>query len=77
MEGDSFGARLRSLRVAKKMTQVQLAEASGLPSGSIARLEQGGVQHPRWDQVLALSNGLGVCPGAFLGGKWCSKGWPR
>lgn len=54
-----FGDKLRELRDAKGMTQAELAEASGLPVGSIRNYEQN-QREPLWDAAFKLAKALGV-----------------
>lgn len=56
-EGVIFGQRLRDLRIARDMTQRQLAEACGSNSPFISNLERG-VKVPSLTMVLRLSNAL-------------------
>ena len=55
----TFGKRLQELREKAGMTQVQLAEASGLPLGSIRNYEQGH-RDPLWQAIFKLADALGV-----------------
>lgn len=55
---ESFGARLKKLREASKLTQEQLAECSGLDVGTVRQLEQGTRTNPQWQTVCALARGL-------------------
>jgi transcriptional regulator with XRE-family HTH domain len=59
-----FGARLKELREAHRMTQAQLATASGLTANGIAQLEIGR-RRPSWETVVALCQALGVPCTAF------------
>lgn len=52
-----FGARLRSLRLARGLSQEQLAEAASLSRDGIARLELGD-RWPRFDTVIKLADAL-------------------
>jgi transcriptional regulator with XRE-family HTH domain len=54
-----FGARVRSLRLWRKMTQEALAEASGLASDTVRRLEQGAF-NPSLDSMNKLAAGLEI-----------------
>jgi len=62
----SLGHRVRELRLARSMTQQQLADATGLHRVSVNKLEHGlldvGVSN-----VAALATALGVEPGALFG----------
>jgi transcriptional regulator with XRE-family HTH domain len=60
----TFGERLRELRDKAGLTQVQLAEASGLPLGSIRNYEQG-QREPYWNVLFKLAAALGVKAEAF------------
>ena len=55
----TFADRLRQLREERGMTQAGLAEASGLPLGSIRNYEQG-QREPYWGVVFKLADALGV-----------------
>ena len=59
MTGAEFGARIRELRTRRKLTQVALAEASGIAVDTLSRIE-----HGRFNPTLAVMNklaaGLGV-----------------
>jgi transcriptional regulator with XRE-family HTH domain len=60
----TFADRLRQLREKTGMTQQQLAEASGLPLGSLRNYEQG-QREPYWQVVFRLAAALGVTCEAF------------
>jgi transcriptional regulator with XRE-family HTH domain len=60
----TFGERLRQLRDEAGMTQVDLAEASGLPLGSLRNYEQG-QREPYWSVIFKLAEALGVPVEAF------------
>jgi transcriptional regulator with XRE-family HTH domain len=60
----TFASRLRELRGKAGLTQKQLAEASGLPVGSLRHYEQG-QREPYWQVVFRLARGLGVASDAF------------
>jgi transcriptional regulator with XRE-family HTH domain len=60
----TFAGRLRELRGKAGMTQQQLADASGLPVGSLRNYEQGH-REPYWQVVFRLAKGLGVACEAF------------
>ncbi|HEX2211627.1 MAG TPA: helix-turn-helix transcriptional regulator [Longimicrobium sp.] len=53
------GERLKRHRVRLRVTQVQLAERSGLDQAIISRLERGRHQ-PRWDALERYARGLGI-----------------
>ena len=60
----TFAERLRELREKAGLTQQQLAEASGLPVGSLRNYEQG-QREPYWQVVFKLAAALGVSCEAF------------
>jgi excisionase family DNA binding protein len=60
------GRRLRALREAAGLTQIQLAAASGLTHEQISRLETGRYA-PYADTVRTLAQALGVDPERFVG----------
>lgn len=57
-EGVIFGRRLRELRIARDMTQRQLADACGSNSPFISNLERG-VKVPSLTMILRLAEALG------------------
>jgi transcriptional regulator with XRE-family HTH domain len=54
-----IGMRLKQLRAAKGITQLELSRATGLSLSIIAQLEQGETANPRLNTVKALAKGLG------------------
>jgi transcriptional regulator with XRE-family HTH domain len=60
----TFGERLRELREKAGLSQPQLAEASGLPVGSIRNYEQG-IREPYWAVIFKLAAGLRVSADVF------------
>lgn len=64
---ESFSDRLKKLREEAKLTQEQLAKASGLDLGTIRQLEQGTRINPRWGTVCSLAAGLKRAVVVFLG----------
>src|SRR3954452_10091817 len=56
-EGVIFGQRLRELRIAGELTQLQLADACGSNSPFISNLERG-VKVPSLTMLLRLANAL-------------------
>lgn len=56
---ETFAHRLKVARVEAKMTQADLADASGVDQNSIARYEMGSVT-PGLDKVYALAIALGT-----------------
>jgi DNA-binding XRE family transcriptional regulator len=60
-----IGERLKGQRLKSGITQVQLAERSGLDQAIISKLERGKHQ-PRWDTIQRYAKGLGVAPENLL-----------
>jgi DNA-binding XRE family transcriptional regulator len=60
-----IGERLKGRRLKAGVTQVQLAERSGLDQAIISKLERGRHQ-PRWDTIQRYANGLGLAPENLL-----------
>jgi transcriptional regulator with XRE-family HTH domain len=54
-----MGQRLQQLRQAKEMTQTELAEAAGVPVGTLRCWEQGR-RVPLFDAAIRLARALGV-----------------
>lgn len=54
------GMRLKIVRESRQMTQVELAEASGVTQPTISELERGGIKRPSYETVIKLSTALGV-----------------
>ena len=61
---EMFAMRLKELRKKKKMTQTDLAEASGLAVRTVQAYEQG-LREPSLDSALKLAHGLRVDVSAF------------
>jgi transcriptional regulator with XRE-family HTH domain len=55
-----LGRRLKQLREAKGLTQVELAIKAGLSPSNVAQIEQGQRPDPRVSTVAALAQALGV-----------------
>jgi transcriptional regulator with XRE-family HTH domain len=60
----TFAEKLRQLRESAGLTQAALADASGLPVGSIRNYEQG-QREPLWDVLFKLTSALGTDCRAF------------
>lgn len=60
----SFGDQLKTLRVAKGMSQKQLADAAGLSQQAVATYELN-TREPGWSAVQRLASVLGVDCRAF------------
>jgi tetratricopeptide (TPR) repeat protein/transcriptional regulator with XRE-family HTH domain len=56
----SFGARLRAVRVSAGLSQLELAERSGLSVRTIGNLERGSARWPYPDSVRRLADALGL-----------------
>ena len=54
------GQRLKDLRLAKGMTQVELALAADLSKTAISDLERGAPSNPRYSTLERLAAALGV-----------------
>lgn len=65
---DTFAANLRAERARKGMSQVELAEASGINRAAIGFYENG-EQMPGADKIFALADALGVTPNELIGWK--------
>ena len=50
---------LRKIRLQKKMSQQELAAASGVPQGVISDIESGVTRNPRVDTAIKIANALG------------------
>jgi transcriptional regulator with XRE-family HTH domain len=60
----AFKDRLRELRTAAGVTQLDLAFRAHIQPSTVARLERGTVR-PSWDTVVAMAKALGVGVEAF------------
>jgi len=56
----SLGESIRTARERAKMTQSQLARALGVAQGTIARIESGGREAPRFTTVVKIATVLGI-----------------
>jgi transcriptional regulator with XRE-family HTH domain len=65
MDASRFAARLKELREAAGLTQMQLADAAGLSQRAVSHWEQG-LREPAWSNVVAMAEALGVDCRAFL-----------
>ena len=63
----AFGARLRRLREAKKLTLQQVADEVGCTKAYIWELEMKDGQRPSAERVQALARVLGVTMGDIMG----------
>ena len=58
--------RLRELRTAKRLTQVQLAELCGMPQSTISRIESGSTTGVDFETLDRLAAALGVHPSELI-----------
>jgi transcriptional regulator with XRE-family HTH domain len=61
-----LGRRIRSAREQRGMTQKQAAEAAGIATDMISRLENGHYQSPGLRTLLRIADGLGTGVGELL-----------
>ena len=64
---ERFGANLRRQRLAKGLSQEQLAEKTGVHPSEVSRLERA-VRDPRLSTILKLARGLGVSAAKLVAG---------
>jgi len=64
---DAFAANVRSARQRAGMTQEAVADASGIHSTEVSRIERG-LRDPRVSTVLRLADALGVPASALVDG---------
>lgn len=57
--GEVVRENIRSIRIAKEITQVQLANAAGIPSQAITEIENG-ARRVDVDDLVAVATALGV-----------------
>lgn len=65
MDNQAIGKRLRDARVAKGMTQEELAERAGLSPNHISVIERG-IKSPQLDSFVSVCNALGVSADTVL-----------
>lgn len=65
-EAIAFGERVRSLRLKRKITQEQLAEAAELNSVQVSHIERG-ANEPKLTTIIRLARALGVRSGKLMG----------
>lgn len=68
MNTDTIGQRLRALRRAKKLTQVQLAKIAGVSSPAVTEWEKDSYL-PKAGSLEAMANAFGVTTEYILTGK--------
>ncbi len=61
----ALGRAVRQLREKEKLTQEQLARASGLQPTYISDIERG-VRNPTWSVVVAIADALDVAPSVLV-----------
>jgi DNA-binding XRE family transcriptional regulator len=64
---ETFAANLRAERLARRMTQEELADAAELHRTAISLLEQS-KRDPRLSTIVKLAYGLGIAPTQLLRG---------
>jgi len=69
-----MGNRLRDIRRARGLTQLELARISGIPV-SVIRKWESGTRTPLSDGLRTLADALDVCADQLLGRPW--RRWPR
>jgi transcriptional regulator with XRE-family HTH domain len=65
-KGETMGERFQRLREEARMTQLELAERSGIPLSTIRTWEQD-VRVPRVDHAMQLARTLGIDMNTLLG----------
>ena len=65
--GEIVRERVRAARLARGLTQAQLAHTAGVASETLSRLERGR-QSPRLDHLVAVANALETTVAALVGG---------
>ena len=72
----SLAERLRARRKAASLTQVELAERSGVSQSVISRLEVGATTDASWSVMAAIAKALGISADELLSGE-APAGGPR
>ena len=70
---DTIGERVRNARLARAMTQAELAEATGVEEASISRIESN-KSTPRPSTIRKLAAATGADPGWLLLGEQADAG---
>jgi transcriptional regulator with XRE-family HTH domain len=60
------GEKLKRYRRGAGLTQVELAEESGLSQSTITQIEKGNITEPRPGTLKALADALGIAPRDLL-----------
>lgn len=63
----NLGAKIREIRIAKGLTQAQLAHTINKDQQSVQRLETGNI-NPSFYYLVEIANGLGVTLGEMIEG---------
>lgn len=66
-EPSAFGQRLRSVRLARGLTQIALGELTGFPQSVITRMETAPRLNPTMETILKLAVALSCTPNDLLG----------
>lgn len=64
--GETFGQRIKRLRESAGLTQADLAEAAGVPLGTLRNWEQG-TREPKAKILVRLARALGITTDELLG----------
>jgi len=75
--GKLIGERVRLRRQALGMTQDQLEAASGVPQGSISRIERGTAESIQANTLVGFARALGVSADYLLGLEDAAPAEPR
>ena len=65
---ETIGDRIRQCRIARGMTQLQLAEAVGVTKGAVSQWELGGTKNVKLDTFLRLVEVLHTTPDYLVSG---------
>jgi transcriptional regulator with XRE-family HTH domain len=64
--GKHIGQIVQARRKELKLTQEDLERTSGIPQGTISRIEQGGAEDIRLSTFIGLAEALGLDPASLL-----------
>ena len=67
MEQNSFGEKLRQLRISQGMTLEQVAVKVGVGKSTVRKWEIGMIENMRRDKIVALAAALGTTPEYLMG----------
>jgi putative transcriptional regulator len=65
-EPSPFGRRLRQIRTSRKMTQLDLTAATGIPQSVITRLERSPKANPTLETLLKIATALECTVGELV-----------